>query len=114
MIMHQSVLRLFMQAFVPLPIVYFIFSFVFSLSLCLFLCPVFFSLSFVFMMDKSASHTTTKTKLILDPANLAIDRAKIDLPMTALWSAKPRVFSAVLFLLQQLLLLHFVELAPPM
>ena len=65
------------------------------------------------MMDKSASHTTTKTKLILGPANLAIDRAKIDFPMTALWSANPRVFSAVLFLLQQLLLSHSAELVPP-
>jgi len=65
------------------------------------------------MMDKSASHTTMKTKLILDPANLAIGRAMVDFPMTALWSANPRVFSAELFLLQQLLLSHSAELVPP-
>ena len=65
------------------------------------------------MVDKSASHATTRTRMILDPANLAIDCAKVVLPMTALSAATPRVFCAGLLLLQQLPLSLLVDLVPP-
>ena len=58
------------------------------------------------MRDRSASHTTTKTRLILCLAILAIDSAAIDSPMADLLSASPRASFAALSPPQQLLQLQ--------